>query len=450
MKRLLLTIFAAAITAAWAIPASAGDVSLSGSYRLRTEYQNNKTDFDGNANDHIDMWGQRVRLTAKASPTDDTTVKITIQDQRNWGGAQATGGGPGLTDAGANTLDLHESYVQINDVAGLPISIKAGRQELVYGDQRLVGAFGWHNNARSFDALKGTYSSDAVDVDFFTSKINEGANVGRDQNFRGIYATVKTIPNNSLDVYVLSLVDGNIGGTSAFNKSATGNTSLGGSIIIKPQTLTTYGVRLKGSAVGVNYTVEVPFQTGKVETYMNNYKYSGRAFAVKANYLVPNTPKLKVGVEYDKASGDSDGTDNKIKTFMNLFPTNHGHYGYADHQGWRNMAAWNVNASVQAMPKLNLGVSYWDFSLDKKEDAWYGAGNWLTTPTGIRAASTTNTSKDLGTEIDLTAKYKYNSAVSLMAGVSRFTPGAFIKNQLGAGTSKEDADFGYVQLLAKF
>jgi len=35
-----------------------------------------------------------------------------------------------------------------------PVSLKVGRQELSYGEERLVGAFAWNNIGRVFDAVK--------------------------------------------------------------------------------------------------------------------------------------------------------------------------------------------------------------------------------------------------------------------------------------------------------
>ena len=49
-------------------------------------------------------------------------------------------------------------------------SVKAGRFEMIYGDQRLVGGFEWHNQARSFDAAKLIYKGDSFDLDIWTSK----------------------------------------------------------------------------------------------------------------------------------------------------------------------------------------------------------------------------------------------------------------------------------------
>lgn len=449
MKRILLSVFAAAVTAAWAMPANAADVTFSGQYRLRGEYRNN-ADFNDNATDSVSFYGQRVRLTANAKVTDDTSVKITLQDTRNWGVNTGTqDSGPSLTDNGSNTTDLHESYVNIDNLLGQPISLRAGRQELVYGDERLVGAFGWNNNGRSFDALKVMYKSEPVNVDVWTSKIKEtNATAGaadNDQDFYGIYATTNKIPNNSLDVYVLWLRDGS---QTAFGNNGT---TITGSI--ESQNLYTIGARLKGSAAGVDYTVELPFQKGAIKTSTQDNKISAWAFAAKAGYTLPTPVKIRLGAEYDFASGDKDNTNDKIKTFFNLFPTNHDKLGYADQQSWRNVKAWNLNASADVNEKLRLYASYWNFHLAAKEDAWYTASTWNQTQTGaLRVASSTNGKSSIGSEVDLVATYKLNNAVTAELGYSRFFTGTFIKDRIDAvaNSDKKDQDFAYLQLTANF
>ncbi|MBI5237125.1 MAG: DUF3373 family protein [Deltaproteobacteria bacterium] len=462
MKRILMAVFAVAVAAAWAVPSYAGEVTLSGEYRLRAEKRGD-ADFDENTKDSTDMWGQRVRLTANAKATDDTSVKITLQDTRTWGATQAKAGGPGLTDGAAatttgtlNALDLHESYVNIANIAGQPVTVKLGRQELVYGDQRLIGAFGWSNNGRSFDALKLVYTHDAANVDLFTSKVRDSLVSGTDQDFNGLYATIKKlpVPNTTIDFYYLQLKDGQTAQANPFGIVGLGNTAVAGALI-KPQKLNTYGVRLKGAVAGLDYTLELPFQSGTVETTTKTYKMSGSAFAGKAGYNIPGAPmKLRAGAEYDYASGDKDGTDEKVKTFFNLFPTNHDKLGYMDLVAWRNIKAWNLNGSIEPMDNLKLLVSYWNFKLAAKEDGWYGAGNWNNAASGgIMAARAANAKVDIGSEIDIVVSHKLNSAVSCELGLSRFMIGAIAKDYFAttATTEKEtDQDWAYVSLTATF
>ena len=51
-------------------------------------------------------------------------------------------------------MDLHQAYVTLGNHKEFPLSFKVGRQELSYGDERLIGAFDWNNLGRTFDAAK--------------------------------------------------------------------------------------------------------------------------------------------------------------------------------------------------------------------------------------------------------------------------------------------------------
>ncbi len=466
MKKFWALFIAFAALLVWTMPSEAG-VEFGGQYRLRAEQKSN-TDFaDDNAHassadkDQQGFWGQRIRLWGVAKPTDDVTIKVTIQDTREWGEFQHSAGGPALTEQGQKDyeLDIHEGWLQIDNIFGSPLAVRVGRQELVYGDQRLVGSFGWSNNGRSFDAAKAMYRSDVLDVDFWTSKINENnatsAKDDNDRDFYGAYATVKTIPNNALDLYLLLLRDG---GSTQLLTNNTG--AIAG--IDEPQKLWTYGARLKGKAGIVDYTVEYAKQTGEINTTTTDYDIDAFAYAIRAGAAIPGAPMaIRIGGEYTVASGDNNSSDNDIETFSNLFPTNHGHYGYADQQGWRNVKAWNINASAKVTPKTLVKLDYWDFTLDEEMDAWYGAGNWMNAPSGLRGAGCTTTtgatcSDEVGSEIDLTVKYKYNSAVTFQAGVSRFFAGKRMEDYwekngaAGTASDTEDLDYAYFMITGNY
>jgi hypothetical protein len=324
------------------------------------------------------------------------------------------------------------------------VSLKAGRQQIVLGDQRLVGAFGWHNNARSFDALRFDHGSDAFDVLFVTSKITEAAG-NTNQDFYILQGTIKTIPDNTLEVYAMLLRDRS--GTQLVTNNTSGLSPVGS------QTLWTYGFRLKGAYSGVDYTVEVPFQSGEIRQAAgsSNYDIDAMAYAVRVGYKLPTAMDLKVGAEYAHADGDGNTGDTNIETFSNLFPTNHAHFGISDRQGWRNMDAWSINAATKVNDNLSLKVAYWSFSLAEKQDALYGAGNWNNSRTGTFQADAANTQDEVGSEIDIVANYKLNSAVKAQLGFSRYMTGDFIDQEVVAGGGKvEDQDFAYLQIVSNF
>ena len=52
------------------------------------------------------------------------------------------------------------------------LSAKLGRQEIIFGDHRLFGNFGWSQVGNSFDAARLTYSIPIVDLDLFWARID--------------------------------------------------------------------------------------------------------------------------------------------------------------------------------------------------------------------------------------------------------------------------------------
>src|SRR5215471_4725295 len=93
----------------------------------------------------------RTRVHAGYSPTDWLTIFGEGQNSSSTGDRR----NPNTQSNGP--FDLHQGYVQLGGTKELPLSLKVGRQELIYGDERLVGPYDWDNTGRSFDAAKLRY-----------------------------------------------------------------------------------------------------------------------------------------------------------------------------------------------------------------------------------------------------------------------------------------------------
>lgn len=408
-------------------------VVFGGEMRLRPEYRSN-ADFNKDTKDTNSFVGSRIRLTALVQAQEDVSAKITFQDSRNWGEEVSP---TGLTNSGPQSIDIHEGYVEFKNFLKSPFSLRAGRQELVYGDQRLIGNFNWSNQARAFDAFKVMYACRWVNIDAWTAKRkeNDGTTAGNpnlDRDFSGVYSIWKNIiPSATIDLYAL--------------QDREGDTPVGA----KPKNIFTFGTRVAGKASSIDYAVELPTQFGDNGTIVgvssSNVKVSAYAFAAKAGYTFEGPKETRIGFEYDYASGDNNPNDSMSKTFSNLYPTNHSFYGYMDYQGWRNTSAWNINASAKPWKSTYLYAGYWDFSLAQEKDGWYSASGSSTG--ALRSASATNTEKHVGSEVDLLAKYIYDPRVTFEAGYGHFFEGAFIKNRV---SSASGSDWTYVMMTVKF
>lgn len=86
----------------------------------------------------------RTRLGFEAIPLENVRVFIQARDSRVFGEEPHT-------LANFRNLDLHQGYVEIKKLFTDELTLRLGRQELAYANERLIGAVGWHNVGRSFD-----------------------------------------------------------------------------------------------------------------------------------------------------------------------------------------------------------------------------------------------------------------------------------------------------------
>src|SRR6185503_19633481 len=68
------------------------------------------------------------------------------------------------------TIDLRMAYADLGAATGRA-TVRLGRQELVFGEQRLVGHVSWANAARTFDGARATIRSKKLVVDAFATSV---------------------------------------------------------------------------------------------------------------------------------------------------------------------------------------------------------------------------------------------------------------------------------------
>ena len=261
-----------------------------------------------------------------------------------------------------------------------PGGLKVGRQELAYGDERLVGVSDWQNYARTFDAAKIIYKGHGFSVEAFTStpviitkgqydqsNLFNGYEDHRDLVFSGAYLSFDSLPFGVWDVYgfVLDQANGNVG-----YAQGTLTTALPKGSLLDRSDFVTLGTRIKGDPKklhGWEYSGEFAWQVGKVRD-LNLNAYALNA-GVGYNFL--DTPWIpRIFAEYNYASGDDNPADRDIGTFQNLFPTNHKFYGIMDLFSWQNMEDAHLSVSVQPTKSLTAEVGYYAHWLANTNDAW--------------------------------------------------------------------------------
>lgn len=380
-----------------------GQVRARGEFRDPREYRLPGTfglPDTAESEDPIDFVESRIRLHADAKVSDVVSAFIQIQDSRRFGDE-----GSALADT--EGVDLHQGYFDVRDIADSPLDLRVGRQELSYGDQRLVSPLDWSNIGRAWDGARLRYRPEKTTVDLFATVIDENDTLDDDLFFGGLYAT-RPLGDGALrtgDVYVFwrhtneeSFVgeDGTPEGLDEF----------------------TPGARIDGAVDGVlDYKLEGAYQFGD----WGGDDLSAYAVAAVVGHTFEPEWKPRIQLEYDYASGDDDPDDGDRGTFDALFPFGHYYQGFMDLVGWKNSHTLQLSgfAEPHADWKLRLDVlSFWQA---EGEDAWYDAAL-----RPVRRDATGDSDDHIGVEVDLSARWAAAKGLDVQMGYSHFFAGAFV------------------------
>jgi hypothetical protein len=417
-------------------------IEFSGHAQSRYESRQNydfiysRDNVDGQPDNDDNFLLTRIRASLDLRPNPFVQAHFTFQDAQEFGSHQLDH--DALDRRGNNIFenetDLHEAWLKLK-LGHCPMWIQAGRMQLNYGDQRLIGGFNWANTARNFDAVKLIYEKDNFKLDLVAANVvvvdsNAWDDSDDDDNLLFAYATLKDLPQGLQDVYWIYRDNDET-----------------------EREIHTVGTRIAGAAGAVDWNLEGAYQFGSsIDTvnpiFMGDRYLNHEAFATHAElgYTCPIPNQLRLAAGYDFATGDDDPNDSENNTFDNLFPTNHLFYGYMDFFSWRNLHNPYIKLSWVQTEKLKIR-SYWhSFWLDEESsDAWYNAGGGI-----VRNAAGANAGDFVGHEFDIVASYSLTKKLNLELGYGHFFADNYIADSSPGGRESDDADFFYLQTVWTF
>jgi len=397
------------------------DVKVSGEIRIRDQWTNNK-DWNADAGDVKNAITQRTRVNVDAKIDEKTKAYVSLENSRNFGSSgptfsnttNGTVAGTAATGSETDLVGVYEAYVVLDKLFDQPLMFKAGRTKVALGNQRLVGANDWLAG-QTFDSLILGYNIDAVSVTGFSVTGFDKNSIDSDVNgtLNGLYVTVKAVPVTGIDIYAIQR-----------NELASTTATTG-------QNFFTYGARVNGAAMNIDWDIEAALQSGD---HSATVKKNPSAIWLHAGYSLPDVAKLRIGAEYDMITGDKTSADNE--GFDLLFKTGHSNstqhsnYGITDYiegAGY-GMKALSLNVSAQPVDGLKLLAEYWNFS-----------------------SNTGDSDKDLGNEINVQTWYAISKSTNLHAYYAMFTPTSDLAVAVnGAGAKKDAATDLVLQLQVSF
>jgi len=389
-------------------------IKVGGEFRLRNENQINY-DFNQNSSAQNDSFLLlRTRVYLDLNPADFIQLYAMYQDSETLG----------QDDALVKTPDRHKFYQGFVNFKGqmgpLKTRVKVGRQELIYGDQRLIGNNGWNNLARSFDAIVWRLENKDFWLDLWGGRIHPANSpVSLEYQLASAYAHVNRFPGGELEPYVI------------FAHSSHAGLNNG------PLSVVTLGARVKAKFLkNYDYGFEGAYQSGS-----SNYDLiNAGAVHARLGYTFSPSWKPRVGGEFNFASGDANPKAGHVTLFNNLFPTNHDKYGYMDFFSWRNLYDFRLAFSSEPLSFMKASLDYHAFLLPDPANGVFQANG-----TQLRAGKA-GASHFAGQEVDLLLKFEPIKYFDAWVGYSVFFPGKFFSDT----GSSDIAQFAYVQLTARY
>jgi hypothetical protein len=415
-----------------ASPAAAQEITVGGQIRPRMEHQ---TAGPG-ATTPDPFTSLRTRLHLQATAVPRLRAFIQFQDVRGWGAVPGA-----FPNAGNGRTDLHQGYLEAGAWEADRFAVRAGRQEVGFGGERLVGAVDWTQQARALDGLRTRARIGNGMVDIFGFRVDDrAASTPRDGALAGAYATLP-VGTSGTDRGAAGAGAATAAGTSGGRAQATHTLDLyglynhlynsAGAPIADGQgggtDQGTVGARLVGTG-DVAYRVEAAYQFGERDgREVSAFLLGGRVGTTFADR------RLGVTLWYDHLSGSATPGEGRVRVFDTLLATNHKYYGFADlftnipvHTAGRGLQDLALKTSYRLNDAASLGLDLHSFHLAR------GAG----LPSGR-----------LGEEIDLTARWRLSPRLELSGGISRVFDGEALR---ALGRLEGNRTFTYLMLNTTF
>ncbi len=355
------------------------------SAEIRPRYENKHgyktlipTDADGS-----NFVSQRTRLNF-GYENNKLKLYVSMQNVRVWGDVSTLA-------SDDNATALHEAWatVKLTD----KVSVKLGRQEIVYDDHRIFGNVGWAQQARSHDAVivKHLFNkNNKLDVGLALNADSQSGTDNLYSNAAGYKSFQYAWYHGDFNKLGLSFLLLNTG-VEYINS---GNQTV--------DYMQTIGPRLTYKSGKFSANTAAYFQTGS----SLDKDVSATYFAGNAAYKISDNFSAGLGFEY-LSGKDMNDVSSDVNSFAPLFGTNHKFNGWMDY-----FYVGNHGGSV--------GLTDLNFMLAYKKDKFSAKliPHFFSAPAKVYNNIGTKMGANLGTEIDLNLGYKIAKDITLSAGYS--------------------------------
>lgn len=374
--------------------------------RSRTEFRsniNNQSERDDTIN-----W-TRLRLNVGVTATPWLRFRFQGQD------ARVSGVAPWRNRTNVDFFDVREAYVSLGHTDKTQLHV--GRQELSYGDDRLIGRRNWHNVDPAWDAARlvlrrGDYRFDVFSMAFVEVEEDQFDRLIQGNRVHGFYGQIGSwLPGGQVEPYAFYASQPRVNGVQDRGPDSGSYTA---------------GVRVAGGAADwLNYDFEFTGQRG----HARSIELRGWASAESLSFGNNDLPlRTRLRILHDFASGGDSRETDRQSTFDPLHHARHRHLGIADVVGRRNIHALTIGWEGYLHPRWRLRVNRLDFWLASRFDGLYAINGRQAVAAPVGGAA----SNKIGSEWDLMLRFAAPiDGLTIEGGPGLFSPSGFLETQVG-------------------
>lgn len=316
----------------------------------------------------------------------------------------AVGRVTGIRSIDQNELALQQIFLDFKPAPSL--LIRAGRQEFLYGSQRLIGVREGPNNRQSFDALKLSWKRRSWQIDAYYSHpvaLRPGIFNDRIQSRErlwSLYAVKQGLSwLNNLDLYYI--------GYSNQQKTYSAGS--------EKETRHSLGFRIWKESDTWKYDLEALYQFGR----WGANPIAAYTASLDLSYCFNQWKRKPVlGVKTEIISGEKNG-NTSLNTFNPLFPRG-AYFGLAAIIGPVNLIDFHPSFSIDVLNNVVLSADYDVFWRYSRQDGLYGPNVALVLPADSQH-------RFIGQQLGLSLEYQANSFLKISPEALCFIPGSYPK-----------------------
>lgn len=360
-------------------------LTLDAELRPRFEYRHGFKTLFPNNEDPAAFVSQRTRLNTNYD-VDKLSFYLSLQDVRVWGDVAL------LNSSDKNGIGIHQAWGKIQ--LDPNFSLKVGRQEIIYDDQRIFGNVDWAQQARSHDALLINYYDPkyAINLGFAFNQDGEhltGTTLTTPETYKSIQYLWSHREWNKFSASLLFLNNG-----LQFIDDINSNNN-------ETRYSQTLGTHLNYKTKNLKLNSNLYYQFGKD---IANNDLSAYLLSLEGSYKITSKTNLGLGAELISGNDNGSPSNQKNRAFSPLYGTNHKFNGLMDYFYVGNHANNVGLLDIYANAKIVLnGKSDLNAAVHK-----------FTATADIGPYS----NKQLGTELDIVYRYRIQKEIDISAGYS--------------------------------